>query len=182
MNAIFETLYKSQPVTYRVNAPIEASVERLSRAAQCGSLFPMAEALVGSVTASRVVLKRQQPMIRNWFAPVFVGSFRNEPDGVALEGRFTFSRIAKILIGIWLSFVAIALLSTVGNYVFGQAPFDKRVAGFFYALLLLFFGVAIPNFGWLLSRHDIDYISRRVHESLEPVATARAKPVLGVNN
>jgi hypothetical protein len=171
-SAILGVLYKSQPVTFRVRGPAESGVDRLSRATKSSwFLFADKEALIGSVTPSRVVLRHYRPLFPNRFAPIFVGYFRGEPGGAVLEGRFTLSLFSKALVSLWLSGVAFALLFTLLNLIIGEPPFYKRVAAVAFAALLFFCGLAVPNLGWWLGRRDIEYITQKVHDSLEREGT-----------
>jgi hypothetical protein len=171
-SAIFGALYKSEPVTFRLRTPVEIGAEQLSRATKSsGYRFAFQEALVGSVTTSRVVLRHYRPLFHDRFAPIFVGDFRGEPGGAVLEGRFTLSLFSKVLTSLWLSGVALLFLWTVFNLITGQPPFYRRIAAVLFTVLLFLFGLAFPSLGWWLGKRDIEYITRKVHDSLEQGGT-----------
>jgi hypothetical protein len=172
VSAIFGALNKSQPVTFHLRTPVEIGAQRLSSATKSsGYLFAFQEALIGSVTTSRVVLRHHHPLYQTRFGPIFVGDFRGEPGGAVLEGRFTLSLFSKVVTGLWLSSVALVFLWTVLNLLIGQPPFYTRIASVLFAVLLFLCGLAIPSLGWWLGRRDIEYITRRVHDSLEQDGT-----------
>ena len=84
-----------------------------------------------------------------------------------LEGRFTLSLFSKALASLWLSGFAVALLFTLLNLIIGDPPLYKRVAAVAFVALLFSLGLGFPNLGWWLGGRNIEYITRRVHDSLE---------------
>jgi hypothetical protein len=167
-SAIFGPLYKPQPVTFHLGTPPDIAVERLSSATKSlwyGFLFE--EALIGSVTTSRVVLRHRRPFFHNSFAPIFVGALRSEPGGAVLEGLFTVSLFTEVFMRLWLSGVALVFLRTLLNLIVGQPPLAGRIAAVLNVALMFLAGLTLASLGWWLSRGDIEYISQRVHESIE---------------
>jgi hypothetical protein len=78
---------------------------------------------------------------------------------------------SKVITGLWLSGVALVFLWTFLNLLIGPPPFYQRIAAVLFSVLLFLCGLAFPSLGWWLGRRDIEYITRRVHDSFEQRGT-----------
>lgn len=167
MKRLLGAIYRTERVSFEIEAPVEVAVERLSRVTASSVLRTMfQEALVGRVTATRVVLKYHRPLFRNAFAPVFSGSFTGDRNRASLEGRFTLPLFPKAFLIVWLALMCLVLLVTVVSFPNLRGSLLQRLAAVFMALLMLVFGVSLANIAWRLGRRDVEYISRRVREAL----------------
>jgi hypothetical protein len=167
MRKLVSAIYRAEPISFEIEAPVEVAVERLSRVTAPSVLKTLfQEALVGRVMASDVVLRYHQPLFRNAFAPVLKGRFTSERNRAVLEGRFSRPWFAKAFITIWLVLMSMVLLATIVSFPRLPGSLTERLAGVFMALLMLVFGVSLANIGWWFGRRDVEYISRRVREAL----------------
>jgi len=172
MMRFVSAIYRAEPISFEIEAPVEVAVERLSRVTAPSVLRTLfQEALVGRVTASAVVLRYHRPLFRNAFAPVFMGRFTGDRNRASLEGRFTLPWFPKAFLTVWLVLMSLVLLVTVVSFPRSSGSFPERLAAVFMSLLMLWFGVSLANIGWWFGRRDVEYISRRVREALIPGGT-----------
>lgn len=83
---------------------LKESVERLDAARGSALVALTKQAAIGTVTESRVVLKRVAPFVGNYFKPYFVGEFEQRQDKAVLVGRFTMHWSVKLLMAVWFGF------------------------------------------------------------------------------
>ena len=167
MRRFLGAIFRAEPVSFEIGAPVEIAVERLSRVTVPSVLLTMfQEALVGRVTASGVVLRYHRPLFHYAFAPVFMGSFTGDRNRVSLEGRFTLPRVSKAFLTVWLALMCMVLLVNAASFPHLRGSLPERLAAVFMPLLMLVFGVSLANIGWWFGRRDVEYISRRVREAL----------------
>jgi tetratricopeptide (TPR) repeat protein len=175
---LVKTLYPSNPAVFRSAYPLDEAIRRLREASEPNifcSLFK--QAAVGPVEKDCVRLQRVIPLFGNSFKPIFVGKFKEAPDGVVLEGDFTTFTSAKIFMTIWFGcasiWVAIATIAGISGSIRnpGEVASDpaKLIVAIFFPLFGVFF-IAMGNyflrFCWWLSRGDIDFLSAVIARAL----------------
>src|SRR5437773_7954865 len=140
MRRFLGAIFRAEPVSFEIGAPVEIAVERLSRVTVPSVLLTMfQEALVGRVTASGVVLRYHRPLFHYAFAPVFMGSFTGDRNRVSLEGRFTLPRVSKAFLTVWLALMCMVLLVNAASFPHLRGLLAERLAAVFMPLLILVF-------------------------------------------
>jgi hypothetical protein len=160
-------LYSSVEARFPTRMSVEEAVDRLSRNVIRGvwrTLF--FEAVVGSVTADRVVLHRHRPWLHNSFIPFFRGRFVREGDRTVLSGAFGMARLVQVFVTLWLGMVVLFFaLFLLAPSAHSEEPFP--FFGALIALGMFCFGVGLVWFGRRIGRSDIEYISAVVRDALE---------------
>jgi hypothetical protein len=156
--SFYEWIYPSRPWAIEAPGSVGEGVRRLQgtvRRSAWRTLFR--EALIGSVSPTRVVVRRYRPWFRNDFGPVFVGRLVQRPEGVLLEGTFTLFPLLRRVMTLWFSFVGLFLAVGVVRIVARPAMGDELL---FMAVTvgLGLWGVGLLRFGRWMGRKDIPYI------------------------
>jgi hypothetical protein len=100
------------PARFETDLPLEEAVARRQiLTTRYGSgWIPRTDAhLIGTVTASTVRIWKDAPRRRNRFTPLFLGAFRETPEGrLMLAGRFTMHRFATVFVTVGAAFLLLA--------------------------------------------------------------------------
>lgn len=172
--SLLEWLYPSQPLSFEAPGPVSEAVRRLRSAVKRTALqTPFREALVGSVSPSRVVLRRHRPWIGNDLGPTFVGRFVQRPDSVRLEGALTLHPFARRFVSLSVAFLALFLAVAVVRIAVALSPTvagDPRMGDelFFLAVVLggALYGIGLLRLSRWFSRKDGPYIATRIATAL----------------
>jgi hypothetical protein len=157
-------VFGSIPARFESDFSLEESLDRLQSAVSTSVFHAMTEqAMVGTVSVSRVSLRRDIPLVGNSFKPFFRGSFHEAGKCVALEGRFTVLPIIKLFLALCLVFAAV-FVAIACVAVFRGDP--DGVSKFRFSLLMVLAFVFITFFGQWFARNDIDWLSRRIASAL----------------
>ncbi len=178
--SMFEWLYPSRPASFAAPGTVDQAVQRLRAVVKRIALqTPFQEALVGKVTASRVVLTRHQPWKRNSFSPAFVGRFVQQPDGARLEGVFTLHPMVKWFMRLWFSFLFLFLAAVLGRIV-TQPRMGEELLLVVIILGMIGFGTGMVWMGRGMGKRDIAFIESAVAGALGgPVVERNASGVQG---
>jgi hypothetical protein len=96
--------------TFNFPVPSADALTRLEAATQTGGGRSMA---VESAAGTIKVFRRQGGLFTNGFAPIFVGAFRDTPNGAVLRGRFRLHLVATAIIAGLIGLSLYQLLSTL---------------------------------------------------------------------
>jgi hypothetical protein len=169
--SLLERIYPSRPLAIRARGSVGEAVRRLQAVVKRSAWrTPFRESLVGPISASRVVVRRYRPWLRNDFGPAFVGRFVQEPDAARLEGAFTLHPLIRRIMIFWFSCVALFLIIGVGRMVARPSMGDELL---FVALTLGLgaYGVALLLLGRWFGRKDIPYIEAGLTAALRSEST-----------
>lgn len=166
MMRAYKVVFGSRQVEFESAFDIPGSVERL-RAATRGSMFFAfsKQEAVGTVTGTRVSLKRVIPLVGNSFKPFFRGHFTEKNGRAVLIGRFGIHGLVKIFVGLWFGLV---LAGSVGLGV--QVTLDMRMR-WYEALFgpgLLLIGAGIVWLCTWFARNDEAWLSELIDRALRP--------------
>jgi hypothetical protein len=174
-----EVLYGRSPASFEARGSPEEAALSLSHATPSGFLRAgFSSSVVGSVSASRVVLSYHRPFFSNGFAPVFRGYFSVQGGRTVLLGYFALPLFAQGFMTLWFGFVAVFCL---GSLVLGPSEAVRGGASAWAGLLAglsmciagAIFGLLGLGFVWFakrLARNDPERIARHVRECLGAAA------------
>jgi hypothetical protein len=157
-----EMLFGSEPAEFESSYPLEESVQRLDAAR--GSMLAALKKQVatGTVSESRVVLKRVVPFVRNSFKPYFVGHFEQRMGKVILVGTFTMHWSVKVFMTFWLGFCALwTILAAPATFNVPQQRLFPLIG-----VGMLAAGVAFLRICRWFSRSDPAWLSSHIRETL----------------
>jgi len=124
----------------------------------------MRQKAVGTVTRSRVSLRRVTPLVGSVFQPIFIGKFEERNGSVVLVGHFTVHWFEKVFMSVWLGGVllwtAIVVVAVAYQRSLENLIFPVLGAGMFCA------GVAFARFCKLLSRNGTAWLSNVIGSAL----------------
>jgi hypothetical protein len=155
-------LFGSEPAEFESSYPLGESVRRLDAARGSTLAALRKQVATGTVSESRVVLKRVVPFVRNSFKPYFVGRFEQRTGKVVLVGTFTMHWSVKAFMTLWLGFCALWTMLAA------SATFNVPEQRFFplFGLGMLAAGVAFLRLCRWLSRNDPAWLSSHIRHAL----------------
>jgi hypothetical protein len=169
---LWRLLYESTPAEFRSDFGLDESVERLRAATKRSVFSALSEtAAVGKVSGESVRLQRAIPMVGNSFKPFFLGRFESREGKVVLAGRFTMLPIVKVVMTVWVGFVALTSVA----FLFGVNS-TIRTPAVLAPFAMIGVWVAMLAFGKWLARNDVAWLSKVIGDALEsPAASVAAR-------
>jgi hypothetical protein len=153
----------SDLVEFESSFGLAESVERLKAATRHWAMFtPFREAAVGTVTDSRVSLRRVIPMVGNSFKPFFVGRFQVRQNQVVLTGRFALHWSVKLFMGLWFGFGV--LYTALASFAAVPAPHATYFP--LVGLALVACGIGLIRISMWFSRNDRAWLSDVIRTAL----------------
>jgi hypothetical protein len=155
-------LYGSESAEFESCYPLNESVLRLDAARGSALVALTRQTAIGTVTESRVVLKRVVPFVGNAFKPYFVGEFEQRHDKVILVGRFTMHWSIKLFMTFWLGFCGLWTLSAVTAIFRHPEQWFVPLTG----VGMFAIGVGFASLCQWMSRSDPAWLSTHIRRAL----------------
>ena len=139
---LLKEIYGGYPVSFPVNgSPEQASRALHERTARDKLVSCFTDAVVGSVSVDRVVLRRSRPLFYNSFAPIFRGRFTLHSGLTHLVGRFALPPFVQVFMSISFLFLMVFCAS---GFVLGPIVALEKGGPLWIGILL---GVASASVG-----------------------------------
>jgi hypothetical protein len=164
MERLASFLFASEAVAFRTALTLDQAVASLRSATAQPSFRSLPqEAAIGTVCGTKVSLRRTIPSFDNSFMTFFVGRFSVESGETVLDGAFTVHWMMKVMMGLWVGFIALWSLPALFN-----ATANRAGAWFFplAGLGMLLVAVAVVRVARWRGRHDQQFLVDLIETSL----------------
>lgn len=159
---------------YSFRFPVQPAqaLTRLEAATQTGEGRGMAVETTGGTVK---VFRRQGGLFTNGFAPIFVGAFRDTPEGAELRGRFRLHLVATAIIAGLIGLSLYHLLSTLTMPELAPGyPEGWKAQRIRFELQFIGFSALVLFFAWLAGKPLRERIVALIHSSIGLKADAPA--------
>lgn len=159
-------------VEFRSRASVDDCVRQLKGVAESNNpafaLFSLTSrpVLVGRVDGSGVALHKVSPLIGNPYKPYFYGKFFREGSDTVLKGKFTISRLAKVVDALLLIVLAIFVIILVAASVASSAQLQSGGVMMLVLVIICILGVGMLKLTKKISSGDVDWISSEIKSAM----------------
>ena len=166
LRRLVSPLTPSLPARFDVPGSGDEGVRLLSNALG-PAWFPLTRRpLVGAVLFGSVYVRRNQPWVRNAFAPIFHGAFQTEAGRTVLAGRFRMRWFVRVFMLVWFS--GLGLFMGVAISQLFSAPTQPLLKLWFLVVPLgmAAAGLGLVHLGWRAGEPDIKVIMAGIRDAL----------------
>ena len=175
LRRLSQEFFGKTPSAFQASGSPDEAARRLASATPRSILRTLfSEAVVGPVSAEKVVLQRHQPFKQNALTPEFRGRFVVEAGRTVLVGVFQVNFFVRVFMTIWFGCIAVAVVAAIveGATQPMRAGTDwarglvSGLAMLGPALLMGAAGAVFVHFGKRLARGDESVIREHIERAL----------------